>query len=130
MTEDEKHLNLLSIFHYIVGGVIALFACIPLIHVGLGISMVIGALDGQNPPPQFVGWFFVLLGGAFVLGGWALAVAMIIAANKLKKRQSRTYCIVIAALECMMMPFGTILGIFTIIVLTEDSVKEIFAANN
>ena len=29
MTEDEKHLDLLAIFHYIVGGLTGLFACFP-----------------------------------------------------------------------------------------------------
>ncbi|HLA84602.1 MAG TPA: hypothetical protein VJL29_07390 [Thermoguttaceae bacterium] len=31
MTEDEKYLDLLAIFHYVVGGLTGLFACFPLI---------------------------------------------------------------------------------------------------
>jgi hypothetical protein len=31
---DEQHLQLLAIFHYVVGGMTALFACMPLIHLG------------------------------------------------------------------------------------------------
>jgi len=31
-----------------------------------------------------------------------------------------------AGVECMFMPFGTVLGVFTIIVLMRPSVKEIF----
>jgi hypothetical protein len=38
--EDEEHLKLLAIFHYVVAAVGGLFACLPLIHVGLGIMMV------------------------------------------------------------------------------------------
>jgi hypothetical protein len=33
-----------------------------------------------------------------------------------------------AAIACMLMPFGTVLGVFTIIVLMRPSVKELFAA--
>jgi hypothetical protein len=37
---------------------------------------------------------------------------------------------VIAALLCMFMPFGTVLGVFTIIVLVRDSVKALFNGIN
>jgi hypothetical protein len=33
---------------------------------------------------------------------------------------------VIAWIECIIIPFGTILGVFTIVVLTRDSVMELF----
>lgn len=130
MNEDVKNLDLLSIFHYILGGITALFSCIPIIHLSLGVAILRGVFGGKNPPPQAFGWLFVILGGTFVLCGWALAVAMIIAGSKLKRKRSYTYCIVIAALECMMMPFGTVLGVFTIIILMKESVKEIFTSDN
>ena len=69
------------------------------------------------------------MGGFFVLLGWAFAMAIITAGRKLRHRKSRTYCLVVGALECVMMPFGTILGVFTIIVLMRDSVKHLFAVN-
>jgi hypothetical protein len=34
-----------------------------------------------------------------------------------------------AAISCIFMPFGTVLGVFTIIVLLRPSVKELFAVN-
>ena len=129
MTGEEKQLDLLAIFHYIVGGITALFACVPLIHVAIGIAIIFGMFDEPNPPPALIGWVFVLIGGTFVLSGWALAIAILIAGRKLKKRMARTYCLVIGAVECLIMPFGTVLGIFTIILLMKDSMKEIFSAN-
>lgn len=128
MTEDEKNLDLLSLFHYILGGVTALFACLPLIHVFLGLLMVSEAMPGDEIP-AFFGWLFVGMGALFVTLGWALAMAMLVAGSKLKRRTSRTYCLVIAALECMLMPLGTILGVFTLIHLNKDSVKDLFAAS-
>jgi len=126
MTQDEKNLNLLSAFHYVVGGLTALFSCFPLIHVVLGIMMITGGLSGKESPPLFFGWIFVTAGTLFIMGGIALAVAIIIAGRRLRARRSRTYCIVVAALECSMMPFGTILGIFTIVMLMKESVTELF----
>ena len=58
MDEDKQHLKLLSIFHYIVGGFTALFSCFPLIYIAMGIAMLCGAFNGEDPgdvPPRFVG---------------------------------------------------------------------------
>lgn len=126
MSEEEKHLDLLSVFHYIVGAMTAFFSSIPLIHFTIGVLMVLGVLGGNNDPPWFVGFFFMMIGGGIVICGWALAVAIIIAGRKLKKRESYNYCFVVAALECIMMPYGTVLGVFTIITLMKDEVKEKF----
>ena len=128
--EDLKHLDLLALFHYIVGGIIALFSCLPFLHVFIGLFMVSGKFfEGSNTsgPPAFIGWMFVILGTVSIVFGWSMAVCIIIAGKKLKKRKSRLFCMVIAAIECMYMPFGTILGVFTIIVLSKDSIKKIFA---
>ena len=129
MTQDEKNLDLLSIFHYIVGGITGLMSCFPVIHVIMGIAMLSGRLDGKEPPPAFLGWIFVLMGSFFIVCGMALSLTMVIAGRKLKSRRSRTFCLVIAGIECIAMPFGTVLGIFTIITLMKESVIELFAAN-
>jgi hypothetical protein len=38
------------------------------------------------------------------------------------------FSLVIAGLNCIQIPFGTALGVFTIIVLLRDSVREAYAA--
>ena len=127
--EDIKNLDLLSMFHYIVGGITALFACMPFIHVFMGLAMISGKFfedsNGSAPPP-FMGWMFVIMGTVFILLGWSLAVCIIVAGRKLKRRKNRVFCMVVAGLECMFMPFGTVLGVFTLIALSKDSIKEIF----
>jgi len=128
--EDEKNLELLALFHYIVAGLTALFSCIFLIHVALGIAMLCGTFDGKDAPPKFIAWFFIIFPSLFILTGWALAGCMVAAGRKLKRRASRTFCLVVAAIECMLMPFGTVLGVFTIVMLMKESVKQQFAAND
>jgi hypothetical protein len=127
--EDIKNLDLLSLFHYILGGITALFSCIPFIHVFIGLALVSGKFikdnNGSGPPPIF-GWLFVIMGAAFILTGWSIAVCMLIAGRKLNRRKHRMFCMVVAGIECMLMPFGTILGVFTLIALNKDSTKEIF----
>ena len=130
MSEDAKHLDLLAVFHYIGGGLTALFACFPLIHVALGTMMMSGKLNGTEPAARAVGLIFVIIGSVFVLCGWGLAAAIAIAGRKLQTRKSRTYCLVVGALECMLMPLGTVLGVFTLIILMKDSVKALFAGGD
>ena len=128
--EDIKQLNLLAVFHYVVGGIAALLSCMPLMHVFIGLAMLSGRMfrtgNGSGPPP-FMGWMFVIMGTVFILTGWSMAVCIIIAGRKLKRRKHRVFCMVIAGIECVFMPFGTVLGVFTLIALSKDSIKEVFA---
>ncbi len=126
MDQDKQHLKLLSIFHYVVGGLKALFTCIFFIHFSIGVAMLVGAIDDA---PAFVGLMLVAMAIVFITLGWTLAVCLIIAGSSLAKRKRYTFCLIIAAISCMFMPFGTVLGILTIIVLMRPSVKELFAAN-
>jgi len=126
MDRDEEYLKLLSIFHYVVGGLAGFFACFPLIHFCFGVAMLVGAIDGA---PAFVGLLLVFIATVLILGGWALAVCLIIAGRKLAKRKNYMFCLVMGAISCAFMPFGTVLGVFTIIVLVRPSVKELFTSD-
>jgi hypothetical protein len=79
-----------------------------------------------DPMAGFMGWFFIAFSSAFILTGWAFALCLFLAGRYLSQRRRYTFCLVMAGLACMFMPFGTVLGVFTIIVLLRDSVKELF----
>jgi hypothetical protein len=131
-SEDANHLDLLALFHYIVGGIMALFSCFPFIHVFVGLAIALGTFgesaeaSSQSADAAF-GWFFVIMGSLFILFGWAVSICIIVAGRKLKQRTNRMFCMVVAGLECMFMPFGTVLGVFTLIVLNKESVKQAYA---
>lgn len=126
-SSSEEHLRLLSAFHFVLGALKAFWACIPLIYVAIGgIVFIAGTAEGEGPP-QFIGLLFILFGSIFVLIGWAIAACLIIAGCCLAKRKCYTFCFVMACISCISMPFGTILGVFTIIVLLRPEVKEMFA---
>ena|SRR6478736_2928326 len=129
MDQDAEQLRLLSIFHYVVGGLMALFACIPIIHLLVGLFMIFGSSvhrHGASQPPMFIGIFFVLIALAFIVFGWTLAILTLLAGRSLNGRRRYTFCFVIACLLCSFAPFGTVLGVFTIIVLLRPSVKKLF----
>jgi hypothetical protein len=128
MDEDTQQLHLLSMFHYVVAGLVGLMGCFPILHLTVGIAAVMGALnDGAgSAPPALFGWFFIVMAVAAIASMWTIAVAILFAGRKLAARSSYTYCLVMAAVECMFMPFGTVLGVFTIVVLMRPSVKQLF----
>jgi hypothetical protein len=132
VSQDGEHLRLLSIFHHVVGGLLALFACIPLIHVAIGAMFLLhpDAFNKGQPQPfpaQIFGLMFVMIGGVFVLGGWLVAALIFTAGRFLGQHKHHTFCVVIAALSCVFFPFGTALGVFSLLVLLRPSVKEMFA---
>ncbi len=127
MSQDLEHLKLLSIFHYVVAGLAGLFSLIPVVHLVIGVGLATGTLEPEDAAARVVGWFFVAFAGAFILAGLTFAVCLAVAGRFLARRQHYTYCLVMAAVACIFMPFGTVLGVFTIIVLVRESVKELFA---
>lgn len=128
MDQDQEQVRLLSIFHYVVAAITALFAGFPCIHLALGIAIVAGVLPsdhGQGPPP-FFGWILIAVASLLILAGWSFAILILLAGRFLARRTHYLYCFVIAAIECVFIPFGTVLGVFTIIVLNRSSVRAIF----
>lgn len=129
MNQDQEHLNLLSIFHYIVGGIAALFSFFPIIYLIVGVLflMIPQRFSGSGPPPPFfLGWIFIFIGAGFMLVGLAFAACVILAGRYIVRHKHYIFCLVIASLNCLFMPFGTILGVFTIVVLMRPSVKALF----
>ncbi len=130
MTDDLEHLKLLSIFHYIVGAIMLLFSFLPLIHVGIGLFMILSPEslidNGGEQPPAFVGWLFAIIGAIVCAIGLAISICTILSGRFLSRKIKYMYSFVMACIECLFMPFGTILGVFTIIVLSRDSVKVIY----
>jgi len=128
MNQDEEHLKLLSIFHYVVGGILGFFACFFIIHLIIGIAMLAGAFGREGPPPA-VGLIFVMMGLIAMTAGWTLAICLIVSGKRLSRRTHYKFCFVIACISCAFSPFGTVLGVFTIIVLVRPTVKELFAVS-
>ena len=94
MTQDEQNLNLLGIFHYVVGAITALFSCFPIAHLVVGIVLISGKLDGNDPPSAVIGWIFAIMAGAFISFGWILSANMILAGRYLRQRKRRMFCFI------------------------------------
>ena len=80
MNQDEEHLKLLSIFHYVVAGLAGLFACFPIIHLAIGLAFILAPhkFEGKGEaPPVWFGWLFVIVASVFITLGWIFAGALV-----------------------------------------------------
>ncbi len=125
---DAEHLRLLSIFHYVVGGLGILSTVLPLAYLAFGAFIFAGRLPDESNPAdmRWFGMLMVMLGGFMLAMGLAASACLILAGRYLAERRHRMFCLVVAAVMCAFAPLGTVLGVFTIIVLSRASVREVF----
>lgn len=127
---DHEHLRVLAIFHVVIGVLTILFSSIFIIHTVFGLMILLhpAALGPpKDQPPPVVGLLAFGIGSIVVLCGWILGVLSIYAGGCIKARRNYVFILVIDALLCAFTgPFGTILGVFSFIVLNRQTVKETF----
>jgi hypothetical protein len=132
VNQDLEHLKILSICFYVKAGLMALTGLFFSIYIVFGAFFIAADIPRRSnePPPELMGGIFV--GFGLVLMGifFLLAFLAFWAGRSLSKHKNYTFCLVIAALVCFSMPLGTLLGVFTIIVLMRDTVKAIFNGQN
>jgi hypothetical protein len=125
---DSEHLKMLSIFYFVFCGLnsIGLFAGV--LYMAIGLAMVVGSTSGgANAPPQAIGFLLVGVGFFATILIGVIATCVGLTGYYLQKRKRRMFCFVVACcICCVSVPVGTLLGIFTILVLQRESVKEMF----
>jgi hypothetical protein len=62
--------------------------------------------------------------------GWTIGILTLISAQFIKNRKNRIFIVVVAGINCFIIPVGTALGVFTLIVMFRDSVIRIFQNQN
>ncbi len=146
-SDDREHLSALTIGHFILAG-ISLFSGLPALawgvagatlvdQVGGDVAAVLGDISGQSGVDalgseamleDFEKLVFVTIVGGIVLSV-AVAVQLALVGVRIKQRRWWLFCYLTGWGECLMFPFGTILGIFTILVLGRPSVKKLFGVD-
>ena len=127
---DAEHLRLLAIFQFVAAG----FA-----FVGVGFSFLyfllfqailanpeMWAQSQDGPPPEQVMTFFRGFLVTFMLWFLVSAVGNLLSGFFMRARRHRTFSMVIAGINCLHIPIGTILGAFTFIVLSRESVRKLY----
>lgn len=129
-TQDDEHLKLLAIFHYVLGALSFLGTLGGVLYMFAGFFFfqhaVASSHAAASAPPVEIGWFFAFVGGVIALLCVAIGVCLIIAGRSLTARRNRTFCLVVAGINFLHFPLGTLLGVFTFIVLMRPSVAAQF----
>jgi hypothetical protein len=129
---DGEHINLLSIFHFVLAGLTVVGILFLFLHYFIMSTIFMNpdfwkSQKSAPPFPQeffkvFI-WFYLFMGAIFAAAG----VLNLLSGFFLRQRRHRTFSMVVAGLNCVQIPFGTVLGIFTIMVLSRNSVREHYA---
>ncbi len=77
-------------------------------------------------PAVGMGLVFMCIAGFIFCLLATVAVLDFKCGRSLARRKNSTHCYVMAALSCVNVPFGTLLGVFTLVVLSRPTVKELF----
>ena len=127
-SEDLEQLKLLSIFHYVAAGLLALVSLLPLFHLIAGLTMIQWTVHTPQEafPGLLAGGCLAMLAAIWMLIGLSSAACLAAAGHSLARRQHYIFCLVVAGVACLFMPVGTILGVFTILVLVRPSVRALF----
>jgi hypothetical protein len=129
---DAEHLKLLSIFHFILAGFGLIGVAFVALHFAFVRTFFMNPAMWKNnkggPPPEIlmdvIPWIYAF---AFVviLGG---SLLNLLSGLFIRNRRHRMFSIVVGGLNCFHVPFGTALGVFTIVVLSRDSVRQVYEA--
>lgn len=127
---DDEHLKLLSVGYLVSGGLMALFSLFGLIYAGMGLFMLAIALSqkSNSAPPVAAAILFGIMGLLFLALFIVMTLFKFRVASCLRQRQSRTFCLIVAALTAIEFPYGTMLSVFTFLVLCRPSVIRQFNA--
>ncbi len=134
LTEDDDHIRLLSIFHFVVAGlsllgILFLFGHYLMLHtVFSNPGLWKSSKNMPFPPTQLFAifiWFYFIMGTVLLTA----SVLNLLSGIFLHQRRHRVFSLVVGGLNCLQIPFGTILGVFTIVVLSRNSVRAAYERN-
>lgn len=128
---DEEHLRLLSLFHYIKGGITVGFSLFGLFYFMLIAMFTKAASQAELPPGDLDNQFpveffsyFLMIVGVMVALTLVFGLLQFLSGYYIRRNRNRLFSLIIGIIECIEIPYGTALGVMTIIVLSRYSVKR------
>jgi hypothetical protein len=123
LQQKENYLDILAVFHYVYGGFSLVVTAAVLAFMGIAMG---GATDwGHNWDPTAgciltVAFFFAMI----FAGG--ISVLNLLTGRALQTRRGYVLSLVTAGVNCLNLPLGTLLGIFTLVLLSDPQVRPMF----
>lgn len=123
LQHKDNYLDILSVFHYVNGGLAAIFTLAALGFLGIGLGAATGWGDDWAPEPG-CSLIAVMILVLILLGGYA--VLNLLAGRAIQTRSGYVLCLLTSAVNCLNIPLGTLLGIFTLVLLADPEVRPLF----
>ncbi len=134
--KDAEHVRTLAICHYVCAGLAIAGIGFLVLHYSIMKMFFANPKIWENAkeqppfdPVEFFAlfqWLYLIMGVLMVVGG----VLTLVSGRFIHRRVHRTFSLVIAALNCLHFPFGTALGVFTLVILSRDSVRRLYENAN
>lgn len=126
-------LRLLSIGYYIQAGIAAFYTLMLLGYSAFLSTLLvnlgrISQQTNQQPIPAAVLSILSIVLAVIIGIACAYTACLFIAGFWLRRLRNLLFIQIIAALNCLAIPYGTVLGIFTFMVLQRPSTKQLFSA--
>lgn len=128
---DIEQIKVLAIFHFVFASLALVGTAFLAVHYVMMHTVFANPemwkSQHEAPPPKaffdaFI-WFYVFMGVFLVIG----LILNALSGFFLLRKRNRLFSIIIAGLDCLQIPFGTVLGVFTLILLSRDSVRHLYA---
>jgi hypothetical protein len=150
--QGSECLQVLSIFHYVIGGMVAVFSISALPFLGIGLWLILSpsTISDLNSTltelflklsleqsdfslleniPGYSRWLVLAAGIAYLAVGLTLAGCIIASGQSLARRKRYWFSFIVAWVESLLfIPFGTVLGFFTIVTLLKGSVRKLYSS--
>ena len=124
----KNNLSTLSILHYVYGGFACFIGAVVLfLLLALGQVFQTSWSTADEPVSPVVGLLFHTIGWIVFTLLMMKGAANIISGNLLARARGRAFSQVVAAIDCLNIPFGITLGVFTFIELRRPEVKQLYA---
>jgi len=123
LQQKKNYLDILAVFHYVNGGLTALCTLGILAFLGIGLGAATGW--GNDWEPEAGCSIVAIMAFAFVLAG-GYAVLNLLAGRALQTRSHTVLVMITSGINCLNVPLGTLLGIFTLVMVSDPEVRWLF----
>lgn len=128
--KDREHIKLLAIFHLVFAGLAFVGIGFLFVHYFMMHTMFSNPEMWESQPQAMTPkafldafiWFYIFMGILLLTG----LVLNVLSGLFLLQKRNRVFSLIIGGLNCLQIPFGTALGVFTILVLSRDSVCQLY----
>lgn len=127
--QDVSQLRTVAICTFVYAALVGVASLLGLVYVAIGLAVATGAPAAPgDPSPEVIGGVFAIAGLVVCALFGAKAVLLVFSGVGMLRQKWRTASYVAAGLACANMPIGTILGVFTFLVLGRPGVRALYDA--